>query len=81
MSYGLTPSEPTIPALTTLPGIHVEANNNKTPITGAVSNPNLKRYTAHLDDDSFSLISLGRSEEVDFGGLIARGMGMGMYSG
>lgn len=36
MSYGLTPSEPTIPARMTLPGIQVLAARMIHPITGAV---------------------------------------------
>jgi hypothetical protein len=42
ISYGLTPSLPTIPSASTDPGIQVPANSTKTPITGAVSSPSLK---------------------------------------
>lgn len=42
ISYGLTESSPTIPPRMTVLSIHVEAHNRSTPITGAVSSPNVK---------------------------------------
>jgi len=41
ISYGLTPSLPTIPSANTEPGIQVPARSTSTPITGAVSSPSL----------------------------------------
>jgi hypothetical protein len=44
ISYGRTPSEPTIPLRTTLPGIHVLARRRRTPATGATSRPMVRCF-------------------------------------
>jgi hypothetical protein len=49
MSYGLTPSDPTIPSAMTLPGMQVDARSNKTPTTGATSSPRCTVLTVHRD--------------------------------